>query len=116
MRPRFIANCVVALGIAGSAAPVSSALASENVAEIADGQPWQVTMFNGRRGEMTFNPDGTLTMRRGIMSMGGSWSSDGEQVCLTMASMRRRCVTFEKTADGYLAVNGENMAFAIRRP
>lgn len=116
MRPRFIANCVVALGIAGSAASVSPALASENVAEIADGQPWQVTMFNGRRGEMTFNPDGTLTMRRGIMSMGGSWFADGEQVCLTMASTQQRCVTFEKTTDGYLAVNGENMAFAIRRP
>lgn len=116
MRTRFIASCVVTFSIASGAASVSPALSSENVAEIADGQPWQVTMFNGRRGEMTFNPDGTLTMRRGVMSMGGSWFSDGEQVCLTMADVQQRCVTFEKTADGYLAVNGENMAFAIRRP
>lgn len=116
MRTRFIASCVVAIATVVGTAPLSPALASENVAEIADGQPWQVTMFNGRRGEMTFNPDGTLKMRRGVMNMGGSWSSDGEQVCLTMANMPQRCVIFEKTTDGYLAVNGENMAFAIRRP
>ena len=116
MRIRFVASCVVALVIASGSVVISPATAAENVSQIADGQPWQVTMFNGRRGEMTFNPDGTLKMRRGIMSMDGSWFADGEQVCLTMVNMPQRCVTFEKTADGYLAVNGENMAFVIRRP
>lgn len=116
MSTRFIASCVLACAVLAGGASVSPAFASESVTEIADGQRWQVTMFNGRRGEMTFNPDGTLKMRRGVMNMRGNWTSDGEQVCLNMANMPRRCVIFEKTADGYIAVNGENMAFAIRRP
>jgi hypothetical protein len=116
MPTRFFASFVLACVVLAGGASVSPASASESVTEIADGQPWQVTMFNGRRGEMTFNADGTLKMRRGLMSMGGTWSSDGDQVCLTMANMPQRCVTFEKVSDGFLAVNGENMAFAIRRP
>jgi len=116
MRTPFTASCVFAIAMATGVAATSPALANEDLAEIADGQPWQVTMFDGRRGEMTFNPDGTLQMRRGLMSMGGNWVSDGDRVCMTIADRPQRCMAFEKTADGYLAVLGEVMAFAIRRP
>lgn len=58
------------------------ALSADEFAAIAVGKTFSANR-DGRTVNMTFNADGSLSMRAGIMRMRGAWEYVGEELCVT---------------------------------
>ncbi|MCP3054562.1 hypothetical protein [Aurantimonas marianensis] len=70
----------------------------------------------GMRVDMTYEPDGTVSMTSLLMSGSGSWSYSANGICMMMTSGPRRgktCVTFEPLGQGRY-VNSEGITLTVR--
>ena len=82
---------------------------------VAEDTLWTVRLFDGRRGEMEFRADGSMTLVRGAMQIAGTWALNDDELCIDLIAPIQHCVTLEPTALGYLGLSGELIAFALER-
>ncbi len=94
---------------------IAPAMADGITELMADGQPWNATVPNGRTMQMTLNPDGTGQMKMGIMRRNISWRGIDDGVCLDgMPTGGERCMTLTAQGDGFVGQgpDGGEMAFS----
>ena len=88
---------------------------SSSIDLLAEDKPWTVKLFDGRRGEMEFRADGSVTLVRGAMQITGTWALGEDELCIDLIVPIQHCVTLEPTELGYLGFSGELIAFALER-
>lgn len=108
--------------IAGAMMQVTSALAQgsdSNVslaAKVADGQPWKMTMEDGRPGILILFQNGTGKMTGGIMDLSPKWRPTPDGLCLKPgALLPERCVKLVRSENGYVGLRGGKQAFKLER-
>lgn len=103
------------------AAPILAAtVAAADVARIADGAPWTITLPDGREARMTLDPDGTGRMRLGLLSRGIAWSERDGALCLhglprPDGAEGPRCTVLEAVAGGWILRAGDAQAMTLSR-
>jgi hypothetical protein len=75
---------------------------------LADGRPWAALTPEGRRAEITLQPDGTGRFR-GPLTLSVAWRVAGENLCLDISIAGTKCLRFR-------AIDGGLQAYADGKP
>ena len=112
---------LLALGLwaaTGSASPLCADEAYLPVARavelVADGQPWAAVASEGRRAEITLQPDGTGRFR-GPLALSVAWRVAGEDLCLDISIVGTKCLRFRQIDGGYQAYADGKPDLALTR-
>jgi hypothetical protein len=103
----FVLFSAIASQAFAQATPISSV--------IADGEPWNITMANGKTMKLTLSPDGSARMRIGIMSRKLGWEPTPEGLCLTGMPGGGKCVALIRTETGYAGMENGKAVFVLER-
>lgn len=100
---------LICVAIAVSATPArSQTLGGDELRSLLSGATLSASRM-GMRMRMTLQADGTVSASMGVMQGSGTWSIEGDTLCLDMprrpASVAR-CQTYERTAEGLRGAGG----------
>jgi hypothetical protein len=108
--------------VAGAMMQVTGAMAQGSdpnvsmAAKVADGQPWKMTMEDGRPGMLVLFQNGTGKMTGGPMELTPKWRSTPDGLCLKPgALLPERCVQLVRSSNGYVGLQEGKQAFKLER-
>ncbi len=108
--------------VAGAMMQVTGAMAQGSdpnvsmAAKVADGQPWKMTMEDGRPGMLVLFQNGTGKMTGGPMELTPKWRSTPDGLCLKPgALLPERCVQLVRSSNGYVGLREGKRAFKLER-
>lgn len=83
--------------------------------QIADGQPWNMTMAEGRTGRLTLRSDGTGQMQAGPMNLSATWRETRDGLCLKPMMAGERCATLIRQGNTVIGANEGREQFRLSR-
>ncbi|HEY9057259.1 MAG TPA: hypothetical protein VIN77_08935 [Aurantimonas sp.] len=103
------------LGIGPTASVAAEILTPQQISQQIVGRKLTASRM-GMRVDMTYEPNGTVSMKTMLMSGSGRWSYSTNGICMVMTSGPRRgktCVTFESLGGGKY-VNSEGIILTVQ--
>ncbi len=81
---------------------------------LADGQPWNAELPDGKKARLTFNADGTGSFE-GPITISTSWAIKGDNLCVNLRIAGTRCLRFRQVTGGFQAYQGEAADLRLTR-
>jgi hypothetical protein len=115
--PLSLALAVLAAAFPLSAAPALGQEGKASLArQVADGQPWNLTMPDGRLTRLTLLPNGMGRMEGGPMTMSPTWRETGEGLCLKPAALApERCAALRREGRRIVGLKDGAVQFTLER-
>jgi len=110
-------NATKAIALIGLLTLFGSQLYAETayISEIADSKPWDAVTDDGRKVKVTFNPDGSASIRLGIMKRALTWNKIADGLCLKGTPRGDLCMRLEKVSNGYFGYKDKDVVMTFTR-